>query len=545
MPARWCAAAAFLALLALRVAYAWAYRVDSDEPQHLHVVWGWTRGLLPYRDQFDNHSPLFQMLCSPLMRLLGERADILVPMRLAMLPLYFFDLWCVFRIGARLWNARAGLAAALLTALCPVFFFTSVEFRTDDLWVALWLLSLMIAVEGNWNGRRAFWTGLVLGGAFAVSMKTSLLLGAAVLAGICALGLRAKFRGRFSLGPLARTAPLLVAGMVIVPAALVLFFAVEHALPQMRYCVIEHNTLPGLGKPGGRGLRALLFPGSTPVLLALAGWIFFREKDAALAGRRVLILLTGAFATTALRSYWPLITRQDYLPIAPLLILGAVPLLEAASAKIAGIAPRWRHLPLGLLLTAELALILGMRSFMHNDVRPFGQQLESVLSLVGPDEFVMDAKGETIFRRRALYWVLEGITRERIRRGLIPYDVPQRLAETGTGVVVASRLSPSDLNFIQANYLLFSKRVFVAGKFCLPAGGPVSISIPGRYTLVADGPPPEGATLDGSPLSAGQYIGAGEHALAVPGSSGTSHDGGRLALVWSRAAAQGYSPFRK
>jgi hypothetical protein len=37
--------------------------------------------MIPYRDVFDNHSPLFQALCAPLFQLLGERADIIVPMR--------------------------------------------------------------------------------------------------------------------------------------------------------------------------------------------------------------------------------------------------------------------------------------------------------------------------------------------------------------------------------------------------------------------------------------------------------------------------------
>ncbi len=55
-------------LIALRILYAFVYRVDSDEPQHLHVVWGWAHGMIQYRDFFDNHSPLFQMLCAPLMR---------------------------------------------------------------------------------------------------------------------------------------------------------------------------------------------------------------------------------------------------------------------------------------------------------------------------------------------------------------------------------------------------------------------------------------------------------------------------------------------
>lgn len=66
--------AALLVLgLALRVLMAWRFRVDSDEPQHLHVVWAWTHGLLPYRDVFDNHMPLFHLLSGILVA--GARFD--------------------------------------------------------------------------------------------------------------------------------------------------------------------------------------------------------------------------------------------------------------------------------------------------------------------------------------------------------------------------------------------------------------------------------------------------------------------------------------
>src|SRR5438094_3806072 len=116
---RWSIAFGLVALIALRIAYACIYRIDSDEPQHLHVVWGWTKGLLQYQKLFDNHAPLFQMLCAPFFALFtaifGERGSIIIAMRLLMLPLFLFDLWCVYKIAARLWSPRAGLWTAALT----------------------------------------------------------------------------------------------------------------------------------------------------------------------------------------------------------------------------------------------------------------------------------------------------------------------------------------------------------------------------------------------------------------------------------------------
>jgi hypothetical protein len=85
-----CEAIAAAALFSLSLVLHWFYlnhfRWDSDELQHLHVVWAWAHGLLPYRDVFDNHSPLFHWLCSPIFVWLGERPDIIAAMRWLMVP---------------------------------------------------------------------------------------------------------------------------------------------------------------------------------------------------------------------------------------------------------------------------------------------------------------------------------------------------------------------------------------------------------------------------------------------------------------------------
>jgi hypothetical protein len=87
-PGRRAAWAFLAALAALRMLFAWHLPFDTDEAQHLHVVWAWTQGLLPYRDVFDNHAPLFQLLSAPLFAAIGENADVIRLMRLAVVPWY-------------------------------------------------------------------------------------------------------------------------------------------------------------------------------------------------------------------------------------------------------------------------------------------------------------------------------------------------------------------------------------------------------------------------------------------------------------------------
>jgi len=75
----------------------------------------------------------------------------------------------------------------------PRFFYTSTEFRTDDLWAVFWLLSLVVAVTGTFTLRRAFVFGFILGLAFSVSLKTLLLTASVGIATAVALALGAWF----------------------------------------------------------------------------------------------------------------------------------------------------------------------------------------------------------------------------------------------------------------------------------------------------------------------------------------------------------------
>src|SRR5438132_4377452 len=124
---------AVFTLVLRAIAYS-HYRFDSDEPQHLHVAWGWTAGLLQYRDLFDNHAPLFHMLTAPILGLVGERPEALLYMRAPMLLLFGIVVWATYILGARLYSNRVGVWSALLLSLFPVFFLKSLEYRTDNLW---------------------------------------------------------------------------------------------------------------------------------------------------------------------------------------------------------------------------------------------------------------------------------------------------------------------------------------------------------------------------------------------------------------------------
>ena len=539
----WVVSAAVCALVALRVAYVFHYRVDSDEPQHLHVVWGWASGLIQYRDLFDNHAPLFQMLCSPLMRALGERSDIIIPMRLAMLPLFLADLWCVYTIAARLFSHRTALWCAAFCALLPTFFFVTTEFRTDDLWTTLWLAALVIATGGKFAGRRAWWFGVCIGATFAVSMKTTLMLLALALAALMVAVLR-RFEKRAAAMPMptVKACALALAGMLVVPSALVALFGAWHALPQMYYCVIQHNTVPGLGKWRKVGFHLFIFPLSI-LPLAAGAWLAMRSAaDQAQAGGRALVLFTGGFYLALLRSYWPLVTAQDYVPFLPLFSIVAMSFVAWLGALL---HPRLRYALPALLLCAELGAVLFPKkhTLAEKSVRVWNENLAEVLDLTNPGDYVMDAKGETIFRTRPIYFVLEGVTLQRMKMGLIANNIRERLLATKTCVVLNHRLREPNQSWMRANYISGNSRVFVAGKNLgeIPSAGTIDFStvIPARYAFLFAKKTAAG-TIDGQPLAASQWIEPGAHELRFePGGSGA------VALVWAQAAERGFTPFSK
>ncbi len=551
------AAAFLLATFILRVVYIFHYRIDSDEPQHLHVVWGWVHGLVQYRDVFDNHAPLFHLLCAPFFALADERADILSRARLAMLPFYAVAVGGTYAIAAALFSRRAALWAAVATALFNGFFLTSIEFRADDLWMALWLLGLALLVRGPVTRGRSLGVGVVFGAALGASLKTVLLL---VSVGLAALAIPILVGTHASVVAtrrrLARHAFPFLAGVTVVPAFLIAYFARRGALGDLYYGTIAHNLLPGLGLWHTTPSRILLVPVATPLLWSAARRVAHAAPTPSIARRRALVFLTAGILLTLLLGVWPLVTREDFLPIDPLIVLLTTGLLLAHPPAFLAVRRRWQRatyfgLPIAMIAVEVLFLLYSVPPW-QDDARKHINVVDAVLRLTTPTDYVMDAKGETVFRRRPFFYALERVTRTRLERGLIVDDIAKRLVATHTAVVTAdqSGFPPSGRAFMNEHYLSVGA-LRVLGQFLTPepklsaSGEPVygipdqlrfDIAIPARYAIAAEDGRADGL-LDGSPYEGPRALEAGVHEF-VPSSSSAP-----LALIWAPALERGYSPF--
>lgn len=529
-----------VALVLLRLVYAFTLRVNSDEPQHLHVVWAWTQGLLPYRDVFDNHTPLFQLLCAPLFALIGERAEILPLMRIATLPWFALALWCTYRIGRRLYDARTGAWAALLTGVAPGFFILMAQFRTDVGWAPLWLATVMVAIEGRPTPRRAFVVGLLAGATCAVSLKSLLLLGTLGVASVLVLVLQRTLAQPLPLREIARTSGAVLLGFVLIPAAIAFGFCAAGAWDAFVYCVFRHNVVPGLGHWDHLGWRAAILPVTLPPLIWVAREILRRDAQPERGAKRAFVLLAAVLYVATLMSFWPLITRQDLLPFRPLLSVYVVALLLALPASRG-----WRlHVPLRLLLplAVECAMLLNDRPPWRDQVHRYVSELRDVLRLTDRNDYVMDLKGESIFRRRPYYYALEQITLTRIELGLLTEDIPASLIATSTAVVLSGpdeeRLTEPTLAFIAENYVPVRRRIRVAGTALPPAAAGATqrfeIVLPLTYAVRSGDAAFEGE-IDGRDYTGPLYLAAGVHEIRA------RHDGA-VTLVWSQALERGFAP---
>lgn len=517
---------------------AWKVRFNSDEAQHLHVVWAWANGLLPYRDVFDNHTPLFHILCAPVFRLFGETAEIMIYMRWAMNPLVAISLWCVVKIGERLFSRRVGWWAAVFSGFFPLFLLKTIEFRTDILWVTAWLATIAIAVSGAPTARRMFCVGLVLGATFCVSMKTVILLAALLPAMAVTLFFYGREGGALHLPQVLRGLGAGTAGALIFPLAIIGYFAAHHAVDALYYGVIAHNLMPAALHKTKVASRIPWFLATFPFFVSSAHFIFRCVSNTALAARRTLVLLGAGFYIALLHSYWPLITTQDYLPVTPLFVMLITPQVIGTAQVLSA---RFPWLPVVALPVAFVAIDVRWIVESVQLHKPYGsglQTLAEVLRLTDRGDYVMDPKAGAIFRRRPFFHVLEDITQARMKMGLIKDDIVERLIATGTCVASENRLSGKTLDFVLANYLYHSDHCRIAGQSLHPDGqgrSAFEIKIVTTYAIVAR----EGAVsgkLDGKPYTGKVFLDAGPHEFV-------SDDPTKpLILMWAQALERGAKP---
>jgi hypothetical protein len=242
-------------------------------------------------------------------------------------------------------------------------------------------------------------------------------------------------------------------------------------------------------------------------------------------------------------------SHDDDPPFYPLVAVLCSGALLAASTKL--ISFKWnagqllRGFPLpAFLAVGEMFVLIAIQPVWKDKTKRETDLLRNVLTLLKPGDYVLDCKGETIFRPRGVRAVYETITKSAIQRGLILDSAPQRCVETHTCAVATTliRKFPQDISrFVRANYLKVTNNLRIAGKELKPsAANPLrcefEVTIPASYEIISPNEQVSG-TLDGIPYNGARFLAAGSHTFESP----SAFRG--LVLLWAQAADRGFTPF--
>ena len=334
------------------------------------------------------------------------------------------------------------------------------------------------------------------------------------------------------------------ASAVIVPATIMAAFALYGIWPQFRYWVFDHNVVPGLSNHPAWWV--IIFAVGFPLVALGAHRIVAATPETVVAARRSFVIVTTGFFFTALVSFWPLLSRQDYLPF---LSARLCHLYGRSSDDFGPLGKKSeyrenlaRHALPALFGVCELLVALLVHPFWGNKAKLESDLLRDTLKLTEPGDFVFDRRGETVFRQRCFYPIIETFTEERIRRGLMEDNAIQRCIDTSTCVaVLPGDMPPGTVRFFEQNYLPIGNRLRVAGVLLHSSTDGKSfdfeIVIPASYKIIARDVGPVMGVLDGEPYEGEErFLSPGIHTFVQ---TSTGHD---LVVFWAQAVDRHFRP---
>jgi 4-amino-4-deoxy-L-arabinose transferase-like glycosyltransferase len=386
---------------------------DPDELEHCHAAWSVFRGMVPYKDFFEHHTPWYYFILAPFFRWFAvdqsfdNARHFLIFGRAFSLALTTLSALLAFLIGRLGGNRKVGLLTALFLVGQPIVIQKTLEIRPDVPALpfflgGLWFLLRGLRVEESETTPKLRWFlggGLCLGGAIMCTQKMLFVLPGA----FTALGLWALAGGRPRL--LGRSLAGLVTLMgVVVPGALTW---AGFALVGGGHPFIQNNFLLNAGwkMHSDEHLMVTLETSWPMLLLCLLGatvalYRFYRAKQRCFEDVLLLCTLGGLVAGILVV---PAAYKQYYLP--PLAIAcvfaaqGLVFAVDWASAR----ARSWLLIGATLLLLIWPVVELGT-SFTERDPRQTAR-LRYVFEHTRPTDTVLDGwLGTGVFRPHPLYY---------------------------------------------------------------------------------------------------------------------------------------------
>lgn len=359
-------------------------------------------------------------------------------------------------------------------------------------------------------------------------------------------------------------------GISIIPFIVVALFFMLEALPQLFYCTVKHNIMIGMIK---HRLRFnLLFSFSALLILTWSIRKLISNPYVKITDKKVIFMILVGGVYGSLLKLYPVVEKETEISLFPLLIILVVgisfKIVDNCKCKVKKITLntftlRRANNPLPLLMIPLILLPMfrtaselekwSKSAYMSSEKnkkelitpRTYKYLLEDIFKITTSSDYVMDLKGQSIYRQRPFYYALELFTKKRLRLGLIEDSIIEKCLDTKTKVVVLSRYYPArDYEFFQQQYVEIDQRVpslRVVGHFIgcrnptRTQTFPINVVIPARYAIVAEKGKVTGL-LDGKPYNGPRFLAAGHHLFKARGGQGW------LVLVWARALERGFKP---
>jgi len=386
---------------------------NPDELECIHWAWCVSKGMVPYRDYFDHHTPWFHYFLSFFFRFYDvERvpAEAVAFLFMARTLTWVFAgavLAATFFLGRAFRDARTGLVAAFLLSNAAFFFSKSLEVRADVPAAVLVVAAVYLALAGHRRGVgdaggaavRLFASGLALGVATMLTQKV-LFLGPGFA--LSALWLLLDPRLPSSRGKRFGLVALQTLGFLFPCGATLAYFASRNTF----WHFIEANFLVNARWPGLDArpfVEELVRQDPAYVLLGTLGLLYltvtaFRSDALPRMEPLVAMPMISLLGTLPIHTG---MSYQHFLLILPLFSL-------YAASCLVDLAARYKRAPEALLLPAVLLLsIVPLSRFRAAfDRGNWGtlQGIEYVLRNTSPRETTFDGfTGLGLFRPQAFY----------------------------------------------------------------------------------------------------------------------------------------------
>jgi len=475
---------------------------DPDEFEHAHAAWCVFKGMLPYKDFFEHHTPFYYYALSPFFHwfhvdLSFESArHFLIFGRCLSVVLAILSVLLIIAIGRLLEDCQGSFLkipvwAGLFLVVQPFFFHKMVEIRPDALGLpfflgALWFLlrGLAGSMDTAKNSRWHFLGGGLCLGAAIMSTQKMLFVLPGLLAGLAIWVVFAgRGGGRPDSNPLSnfntgfRSRVLLILAFLLGLCAVVSLTWAAFALHDGGSDFWANNFLLNAKwkHVSHEQFRRLLAASWPALILGLLGasvalYRFFRFFRAEPRRFESLLLLCTLFGLTVGILIVPGAHRQYYLMLLPIVCLFAAQGFSVLMERTRKWARPWLLVLVLVPLTVVTVRDLADAFKSRND----GQlaKLRYVFENTKPTDIVMDGiEGTGVFRPHALYhFFLHAEILDALPRKLVDAYVDD--LERGK---IRPRLIALDENLVAlgTRFLRFVKRNYTSsdGFFYFSKGG--------------------------------------------------------------------------